>query len=72
MCISCVRANAFVVCVRVGVCVCVCDSCSVVSICAGITVPVQLSSRNTVVGRGALCGGGRERNYLRSQDNVFG
>ena len=41
-----------------------------VSICAGIAVPVQLSSRNTVVGTGALCGCGRERNYLRSLDNV--
>ena len=63
------------VCVHVAlvvVCLCAPNSCSMVLICAGIVVPVQLSSRNTVVGRRALCDGGRERNNLRCQDNVFG
>lgn len=50
---------------------CVVNSCSMVSFCAGIAASVQLSSRNTVVGTGALCDGGRERNYLRSRDNGF-
>lgn len=56
----------------VSLCVCVPNSCSMVSICAGIAVLVQLSSHNTVVGTGALCDCGRERNYLRSQNNVIG
>ena len=72
MCTSCVHACGTRCCVFVCVvCVCAFHSCSMVSICAGIAGPVQLSSRNTVVGTGALCDSGREGNYLRSRDNVF-
>lgn len=67
VCILCVRIVALVV-----MCLCAPNSCSMVSIYAPIVMRVQLSGRNTVVGKRALCNGGRERNYLRSQDNVFG
>lgn len=56
----------------VGVCLCVPNSCSMVLICTGRVVPVQLSSRNIVVGMRALCDDGRENNYFKSQNNVFG
>lgn len=59
-------------CICVSECDCVCrESCSTVSVCPGVAAPVQLSSHNTVVGAGALCDCGRERNYLWSLDNIF-
>lgn len=72
VCVLLVRVCVCVHSILVVVCLCVSNSCTMVLICTGKVVPVQLSSRNIVVGVRALCDNGRENNHSKSQDNAVG